>query len=201
MLLFELGVMLESRSAGLTAALALLFVGFAPDAFNYVFPYSYAATLGLLLSLLCALFTVRHLLDRQGYNLMLAGLAASLTLLSKQEFGAACYLMLAFVVVVEAVLQRSMRPLLRGIAACAPSVVLWVAILGWFFWTLTPAFMVDANWIGMPGTYSTWTYGGHLYSLVGQRFIPREMVALTMLAIVCLMPWFFLAKAPRAVRN
>ena len=65
-LLFELGTMLESRAVGLTAALALLFMGFAPSIFNYVFPYSYGATMGVLLSLLCAFFTVRHLLTRPG---------------------------------------------------------------------------------------------------------------------------------------
>lgn len=200
-LLLELGTMLESRAVGLTAALALLFMGFAPSIFNYPFPYSYGATIGVLLSLLCAWFTLRNIFDRPGYNLLMAGFAASLALLTKQEFGVACYLMLAFVLVMEAILQRSIGPLLRGIAACAPSVVLWVAILGWFFWTLTPAFMVDANWIGMPGTYSTRTYGGRLYSLVGQRFIPREMVGLTILAAGCLMLWLILAKARSGVRN
>jgi len=200
MLLLEIGTMLEGRAAGLTAALALLLMGFAPAIFNFPLPYSYGATIGLLLSLLCAWFTLRNLFDRPATNLLMAGFAASLTLLTKQEFGIACYLMLAFVLVMEAVLQRSMRPLLRGIAACAPGIVLWVAIYGWFFWTLTPAFMVDANWVGLPGT-AMQAYGAHFYSQVGQRFIPREMAALTMLAAVCLMLWFFLAKVRSGVRN
>lgn len=200
-LLFELGTMLEGRAAGLTAALALLFVGFGPEFANYVFPYSYAATIGLALSLICALFTLRHLFDRWGYNLLLAGLAASLALLCKQEFGAACYLMLAFVIVMEAMLRRSVRPLLHGIAVCAPGVVLWVAVYGWFFWTLTPAYMVDADWIQMPGTYYSRLYGAHFYAFAGQRFIPREMLELTMYAALSLILWFLLAKARRGPRN
>jgi hypothetical protein len=200
MLLLEIGTTLEGRAAGLTAALALLLMGFAPGIFNFPLPYSYGATIGVLLSVLCAWFTLRNIFDRPGPNLLMAGFAASLTLLTKQEFGIACYLMLAFVLVMEAVLQRSMRPLLRGIAACAPGILLWVAIYGWFFWTLTPAFMVDANWVGLPGT-AMHAYGAHFYSLVGQRFIPREMLALTMLAAVCLMLWFVLAKARSGVRN
>jgi hypothetical protein len=40
LLLLELGTMLEGRTVGLTAALALLFVGFAPGIFNHPFPYS-----------------------------------------------------------------------------------------------------------------------------------------------------------------
>src|SRR5208337_3236250 len=51
LLLLDIGTMLEGRAAGLTAALALLFMGFSPGIFNYVFPYCYGATMGLLLSL------------------------------------------------------------------------------------------------------------------------------------------------------
>ena len=199
-LLFELGTMLESRAVGLTAALALLFMGFAPSIFNYVFPYSYGATMGVLLSLLCAFFTVRHLLSRPGYNLLLAGLAASLALLCKQEFGVACYAMLAFVIAMEARLRRSASPLLYGIAACAPGVALSGAIYGWFFWKLTPAFMVEANWVGLPGT-SMHAYGAHFYAMAGQRFVPREMAALAVFAGLCLVPWILLAKAHQTARN
>ncbi len=199
-LLFELGTMLEGRAAGLTAALALLFAGFAPRIFNFAFPYSYAATMGLLLSLLCVWFAIRHLFGRAGYNLLMAGFAASLALLCKLEFGVACYLMLAFVLAMEAMLRRSARPLLHGITICAPGFVLWVAIYGWFFWTLTLAYIVDANWNGLPGTTGQ-TYVTHLYDLNGQRFIPREMVGLVICAGLSLMLWFFLAKANRGTRN
>ena len=199
MLLFELGAMLEGSAVGLTAALALLSAGFAPGFANYVFPYSYAATLGLALSLICALFTLGHLFGRWGYNLLLAGLAASLALLCKPEFGAACYLMLAFVLVMEAVRGRSIRPLMHAVAACAPGVALWVAIYGWFFWTLTPAFMTDFNWVGLPGT-SGKAYTDHLYYLDWQ-LVPRQMLLLILSAAVSLRLWFLLAKASRRPRN
>jgi hypothetical protein len=200
LLLLEIGTMLEGRTVGLTAALALLFVGFGHSIFNYVFPYSYGATIGLLLGLVCGLFTVRYVLDRPGCNLFLAGLAGSLALLCKLEFGIACYLMLAFVLVMEAVLQRLMHPLLRGIAACAPGVVLWVGVYGWFFWTRTPAYMLNANWAGLPGTLGK-AYTDHLYFLMGQRFIPREMAALAVFAGLSLVSWILLAKVHRTARN
>jgi Dolichyl-phosphate-mannose-protein mannosyltransferase len=119
-MLYELGAMLEGRAAGLTAGLALLFVGVAPNSSNYILPYSYAATIGLLLSLVCVWLTLRHIFDQNGYDLLKAGFAASMAILCKQELGAACYLMLTFVVVMEAILRRSIRPLLDGIIACAP---------------------------------------------------------------------------------
>ena len=198
LMLFELGSMLEGRAAGLAGGLALLLMGFAPWIFNYVFPYSYAATIGLLLGLLCAWFTIRHVFAQDSKNLLVAGLAAGLSLLCKQEDGAACYAMLAFVLVVEAILDRSRRPLFRGSAACAPGIALWVAIYGYFFWTLTPAFMVDANWVGLPGT-SMKTYGSTLYANIGQRFIPREVATLIMCAAVCLILWLLIAKANRVL--
>jgi hypothetical protein len=194
LLLFELGTMLAGRAAGLTAGLAPLLMGFAPGIFNYVFPYSYAATLGLFLGLLCAWFTLKYVFARDRKDLLIAGFAAGLCLLTKQELGASCYAMLALVLIGEAILDRSLRPLVRGSAACAPGVVLSVAIYGWFFWTLTPTFMVDANWVGLPGT-SMQAYGATLYFNVGQRFIPRELLILIVCAAVTLLLWFLLAKA------
>jgi hypothetical protein len=78
--------------------------------------------------------------------------------------------------------------------------MLWVAIYGWFFWTLTPTYMLDANWIGMPGTPGQ-PYAAHLYGLTGQRFIPREMLALTIGGAASLTVWFLLAKAHQGPRN
>ena len=201
LLLFEIGAMLESRGAGLTAALALLFTGFSPGIFNYPFPYSYSATTGLLLSLLCVWFTIRHLFARRGYNLLIAGIGAGLAMLCKHEFGAACYLMLGFVLVMEAITRRSVLPLLHGIAACTPGVALWVAIYGWFFWKLTPALMIDGNWLGPGSHFSHTAAGAALVAFLGQRFVPREMVALIVRAALCLLLWFLLAKASRAQRN
>src|SRR4029077_10895116 len=91
-------------------------------------------------------------------------------------------------------------PRLYGSAACAPGVMLWVAIYGWFFWTLTPAYMLDANWIGLPGTPGQ-HHAAHLYNLTGQRFVPREMFALAILGAIALGLWFLIAKARPLTRN
>jgi len=199
-MLYELGTMLEGRAAGLTAALALLLIGVGPNSSNYILPYSYAATIGLLLSFICAWFTLRYISKQNGYDLLMAGFAAAMAILCKQELGATCYQMLAFVLVTEAILKRSIRPLLYGSAACAPGVTLWVAIYGWFFWTLTPAYMLDANWIGLPGTPGQHN-AAHLYNLMGQRFVPREMFGLAILGAMTLGLWFLIAKARPLIRH
>jgi hypothetical protein len=202
LILYELGSMLSGRAVGLTAALPFLFQGFEPPTqrlrdvasqFNYVFPYAYAAMIGLLLALLCAFLTVRHLLGRDGHNLMLAGLAASFAFLSKQEIGAACYLMLAFVGLMEAILQRSSGTLLYAIAQCAPGVVLWVVTYGWFFWTLTPGFMLSENWIEFPGSYFMRTSPAHFYADSGARFMTWEVSFLIISGCAALFLWYEIA--------
>jgi hypothetical protein len=194
LLLFNIGLMVEGRAVGLTAALTLLLQGFQSSSFNYVFPWSYAGSLGLLLSLFCAFFTFRRVLGRKSHDLILAGLAAGLALLSKQEFGAACYILLAFVLLTEATLQRSVRTLLHGIALCTPGGALWVVVYGWFFWTLTPRFMVFYNWIELPGSYYMRAYGARWAALTGLRFIPLELGALVLCASVALVLWYLIAR-------
>lgn len=194
--LYELGTMLAGRAIGLTAAVALLLEGFQPGVFNYVFPWSYAGSLGLLLSLLCVCFTLRRILGRSGHNLMFAGLTAGLALLCKQEFGGSCYILLAFVLSMETVQQRSPLALLYGICKCVPGLLLNVVIYGWLFWMLTPSFVFD-NWFGS-NRYFIRTYGTHLYAAAGLRFVPLELAILVFYAGFALVLWFWVAKANRA---
>jgi hypothetical protein len=198
LLLFEIGAMLEGSVVGAAAALALLFQGFGPSSFNYIFPWSYAGSLGMLLSLMFACSLLRHVLGRPGHNLMRAGLLAGLALLCKQEFGAACYVSLAFALAWEALAQRSMRTVVRGVFVCAPGFALAVAVYGWFFWTLTPHFMVQDNWIGLPGTYFARRGGPELYEEVGFRPEPKQWIGVAFDAAAALFVWCLIARTTRA---
>lgn len=197
LLLFDIGLMVEGRAVGLTAALAVLLQGFQPFEFNYVFPWSYAGSLSLMVSLLCLRFTLRHIISGTERDLVLAGLTAGFALLCKQEFGIACYVLLAFVLVMETGLQRSMRTLLHSIALCAPGVVLWVVVYGWIFWALRPDFMVFYNWVEIPGSYYMRTYGAHWAAIVGLRFVPLELAVLILGSVVVLVLWFWVARSCR----
>jgi hypothetical protein len=127
LLFFEIGLILRERAVGLATAFAVLFQGFGIGNFNYIFPYSYAACLALLLSLLCAYLTLRNILNQNRLCLRAAGLAAGLALLCKPEFGVVCYLLLAFEVLMDAAHQRSPRTLLSGIKACVPGLSINIA--------------------------------------------------------------------------
>jgi hypothetical protein len=194
LLSFDTGKILAGRAVGLTVAAAVLLQGFQGSIFNYIFPYAYAATLGLMLALLCMLLALRHMLYGNGHSLMFAGLAAGFALLCKPEFGVSCYIMLAFMLVTDAVLRRSARLLLSGILQCAPGVAACAMIYGWFFWKLTPGFILLDNWNFSPGSYFMKTHGARYAAGVGLRFVPVELILLVLDAIVAILLWFGIAK-------
>ena len=199
LLLFGTAVMLDERAAGLVVALAFLFQGFGPigssgSQHNFIFTYTYTTTLGLLLTLWCLFFTLRHILGRSGHDLMLAGLAAGLALLCKQEFGAACYIGLAFALGLEAAAQRSARTLLRGINACAPGVALCGLVYGWFFWELSPGFILLDNWLFFHNTYFMRVYGARYVATVGLRLVPSEIAFLVVDDVAVVLLWILSAR-------
>jgi hypothetical protein len=201
LVLFEVGKMLAGRAVGLTLGLVMLLEGFNFTIFNYIFPYTYSAPLGVLFSLLCLLLTLRYVLGRTGHDLMLAGLAAGLAVITKQEQGIACFILLSFVVVMETVLKRSPRTLVNGVAVCAPGFILAVVIYGWFFWKVTPSVILYTNWQFSPGGYYMRSYGPQMNAAIGLRFIPAELLSLTVNGAGALLAWFFIAKLSSRVRQ
>jgi hypothetical protein len=194
LLSLQIGAMLEERAAGLAAALVLLLQGFEPSLFSYIFPYAYTAPLGLLLGLICVCFAIRGALGRTDHSLIVAGLAAGMAMLSKQEIGVACYILFAFVFVTEALIQHSVRPLYHGLIECAPGIVLWVAVYGWFFWKLTPGFILFDNWQFFPNSYFMRTYGAAYSAGLGLRFVPSELIFLILDGATALFLWYGVAR-------
>lgn len=194
LLIFEIAITFQERAAGMAAALLLLFSGFGPTICNYIFPYSCATPLGLLLSLLCALFTFKHALGRGRHALLLAGLAAGAAALCRQDMGMVCYTLFGFVLLMESGLQRSLRPLANGIVACTPGVAIAALTYSWIFWKLTPSFMVLDNWINTPGTYFARIYAPHMYAAIGFLFAPVLLIQFAFIAAAVLFLWFEVAK-------
>ena len=194
LLLFQIGAILEERAAGLAAALLAICQGFEPSLFNYVFPYAYTAPLGLLLALFCLHFTIRDALGRSGHNLFVAGLAAAMAILCKQEMGVACYTLLAFAFVTKGGIRHSAQPLFRAIGECVPGIALWVTVYGWFFWKLTPGFILFDNWQFFPGSYFMRTYGVTYAAGIGLRFARSELILLLLDGAAALSLWYGIAK-------
>jgi hypothetical protein len=179
-------------AAASLAAGCFLLQAFQPDLFNFALPYAHAATLGALFSL-CTLYgLVRHVLREPGPNLAAAGMAAGLALLTKQEFGAACYLILGFVLVLEARSQRSAGRLFGGLWRCLPGLLVNVAVYGWLAWRLTPAALFLDN-LNTPWSYHMRAAGMPWLARNGFRFQPQEMLAAAFSGLISLALWFLVA--------
>jgi len=176
MLLYALGRRFLPPAGAFLVAFCFLVQGFGPGIFNYIFPYSYAAMMGALLGLACLYFLVRHILNEPGPNLLVAGCGAGLALLCKQEFGIACYMVLAFVLVAQVLAHRSGREFALDLLRLAPGLLANLVVYGWFVWRLSPRFIFLENFQQTPGSYFMRTFGAIWMSHVGLRFIPHELI-------------------------
>ncbi len=185
---FDLGL-----PASIVPSLLFLVEAFYPFIFNFVFPYAYAATLGSFLGLACLYFTIRHASGMRPGHLGLAALFASLALLTKQEFGFACGLLLVLEVAGSYWIRRSLKDLRRDLLVCLSGLLPALAGYGWFTWKLSWKLIYFDNWISTPGTYFMRTFGKRTMAGNGFRFVPSELIQTAGMAALTMLFWFGLA--------
>ena len=168
---------------------------FYPSIFNFVYPYSYAASLASFLGLVCLYFVIRHATSRRTMHLGLAALFGGLAVLTKQEFGFACVVMLSVEVLTTYLIRRRLSELLRNVAVCVVGAVPALAGYGWLTWKISAKTIYFDNWISTPGTYFMRTYGKHTMALNGFRFVPRELLSSLGIAAFSLTLWWIVAYA------
>ena len=86
-------------------------------------------------------------------HLGLAAVLAGLIVLTKQEFGIACLVLLGFEIAASHWIRRSLPETLRNSALCFAGLLPALAVYGWFVWKLSARFIFFENWIQTPGTY------------------------------------------------
>ncbi len=170
--------------------LGFLMQAFAPSLFNYVLPYGYAASYGSLFGIVSLYFLVRRLQQEKGPNLLLSGLSAGLALLTKQEFGVACWLVIAFALLGDYWKHRSLRLLGRQALQCIPGMVIFLLGFGWFVWRLSLNFILFKNFQSTPGSYFMRMFGARWVADRGLRFIPSEILSTMGIDLLCLGVWF-----------
>ncbi len=191
LLLFAIGRRLMAVGPAFIVTLLFMVQGFEPGIFNYIFPYSYAATLGMVFGFAALYFLVREALDERGPNMLCAGTAAGLALLTKPEFGSASYLALAAVVLMRSLAAGSLSRLWDALLALIPGLLINVAVYGWFFWRLSAAFILKHNF----PSYFMLTYGRRFLAINGFRFAVWEIVGLTIGAGFSFLAWYMVAAA------
>jgi ADP-heptose:LPS heptosyltransferase len=174
-------------------SLFFLIESFYPTIRNFVFPYSYAASLAVFLGMACLYFVILHASDMRMLHLGLAAVLAGLVVLTKQEFGVACLALLGFEIAASHWIRRSWPETLRNIALCFAGLLPAVAVYGWFFWKLSARFILIENWIQTPGTYFMRTFAQITIPYQGLRFVPSELLENTEYTILCLAAWAFFA--------
>ncbi|HXP80616.1 MAG TPA: hypothetical protein VN976_11980 [Verrucomicrobiae bacterium] len=174
-------------------SLFFLFEAFYPSIRNFVYPYSYAASLAAFLGLACLYFVLRHASGMRALDLGLAAVLGSLVILTKQEFGVACLALLGFEIAACYWNRRSSSDLIRDIAACFAGLLPAVAGYGWFVWKLSARLIFFENWISTPGTYFMRTFGKITIPAQGLRFVPSELLICTEYTLLAVAEWALLA--------
>jgi hypothetical protein len=174
-------------------SLFFLFEAFYPSIRNFVFPYSYAASLAAFLGVACLYFVMRHASEMRTLHLGLAAVLGSLVILTKQEFGVACLALLAFEIAASYWIRRSSPELLRNIAVCSAGLLPAGVVYGWFVWKLSARSIFIENWISTPGTYFMRTFGKFTIPAQGLRFVPSELQLSAEYTALGLAEWALLA--------
>jgi len=191
---FNLGV-----AASLAPPLFFLVEAFYPFIFNFVFPYSYAASLGASFGLACLYFTLRYLSEARTLHLAIAAILAGLAVLTKQEFGLACIALLGFGIAASFLIRRSLRDFLRDSAVFLASLSPALAVYGWFAWKLSPKVVFFENWIATPGTYFMRVWGKDAMAHHGFRFSPAEVIETAAFSLLAIALWSTLASLNAAI--
>ena len=174
-------------------SLGFLMQAFLPNLFNYVLPYAYASTYGSLFGVVFLYFLVRYIWRDRGPNLLLSGLAAGLALLTKQEFGAACWLVMVLALLGDYWTHRSPRLLGKQVLQCIPGLAVFFFAFGWFVWRLSLRFILFENFQATPGSYFMRNFGAKWVADRGLRFVPSEVLSTMGTALLCLGTWLCIA--------
>lgn len=126
-------------------------------------------------------------------DLVWASLVASLVILTKQEFGAACLGLLGFEIAAGYWSRRSAPELLRNIAVCCAGMIPAVAGYGWFVWKTSARLIFFENWISTPGTYFMRTFAKITIPAQGLRFVPKELLLANEYTALGMAIWALLA--------
>jgi hypothetical protein len=185
---FKLGL-----PASVVPSLFFLVEAFYPFIRNFVFPYSYAASVAAFLGLVCLHFVIQHISSMKPLHMGLAAVFAGLVILTKQEFGFACLALLGFNVVAAYWNRRSRAELLRNTVLCLAGLTPALVVYGWFVSKVSVKGLLFQNWISTPGSYFMRTFGKRTMADQGFRLVPAELLEVAEYAVLAMAIWYVLA--------
>ena len=168
--LYLVGIRVSSRIAGWTAGAVILLEAFQPSLFCFPLPYSYSTVYGGLVGCAFLWFAVSACARPGWWWMFGAGTAAAAALIFKPEFGTACYGTLALLIAGQCLLQKSWKPMGRGVATSLPGVLLCAWVLWWMISIAGVEFITQENIMSWPGSYFMKTYGKLWLAATGFSF-------------------------------
>jgi hypothetical protein len=194
--LYMVGMRLSSWLVGWTAAAAVLLEAFQPTIFCFPLPYTFAAVYGCLVGCLFLWIVVRAADSPHRGWILVAGLAASIALLEKPEYGMACYGTLFLLIAVRSYQQRSWKTILPDSIATLPGVLLSAAVIYWMVSIKGFEFITQENVLSWPTTHFMRTYGkkwleSNGFRISGAAFEEALWRSIALLGVL-LVTWSFL---------
>jgi hypothetical protein len=165
--LYLAGMRLSSWLVGWTAGAVVLLEAFQPTLFCFPLPYAFGAVYGCLVGCLFVWLVIHASTSIKWPWMFAAGTAAAVALLTKLEFGIACYGTLALLVAVRSFLRRSWRLLARDILAILPGITICGLVVRWMVSIAGVEFITQENFMSWPTSYFMKTYGKMWLELTG----------------------------------
>jgi hypothetical protein len=167
LLVYALARIFLPASLAFTAGFAYLVQAFQPGIFNYVLPYSYPAAYAVLMFAALTGALVMDARHPKPWALPAAGSLAGLELLTKIEFGLAACVVLGGAILLRGLRSRSTMELAKGVACCAPGILLAAGVYGWYVRAGSANLIFGENIAILPDAYFTRAMGSHWAYMTG----------------------------------
>ena len=157
--LFLAGIELGFPWAGWATGAVVALQAFEPGWSSFLLPYSSAAVYACLLSCVFLWLVLRGLISGGWLWGVSAGMLAALALLSKPEFGLACYPILAAAVIYRGIYQQDWKKTGRDVLAMVPGIALCATVFAWMISLRGWNFITQENILMWPTSYFMKTFG------------------------------------------
>jgi hypothetical protein len=181
--LFRCALYFAPLSVAFAIGYIVLIQSFGGGFFNYPLPYAYASVYGSVAAYLFLLYAIRGALNPTKTNLLWAGIWSAVALITKLEFGFACFGSLAVLQVGLILQQRSWRTAFRNLSAVTPALLICAVVIAWMVSIGGVAFITQENLMSWPTSYFMRQYGQNWLRLTGYDLSLAQLMKALVLTV------------------
>jgi len=181
--LFRCALYLAQLPVAFAVGYIVLIQAFGGGIFNYPLPYAYASVYGSVAACLFLLYAIRGALNPKKINLLWAGLWAAAALLTKLEFGVACFGALGVLQVGLILRQRSWDAAFGNLLVVTPALLICAVVIGWMVSIGGVAFITQENFMSWPTSYFMRKYGEYWLRTHGYDLSVPELQRVAILTV------------------